>query len=85
MTCDDIPGGADILLHDQGFHFTPYLFRSPFAGRHLLVKCIDEAQLDEHGVLHDRIRMDYAGLHLATMTMTIVIDRSMPVPESGAG
>jgi len=76
MTCDDVPGGADILLHDHGFQFTPYLFRSPFAGRYLLVKCLDEAHLDENGVLHDEVKMYYAGIHLATMTMAIVIDRS---------
>jgi hypothetical protein len=76
MTCDDVPGGADILLHDHGFRFTPYLFRSPFAGGYLLVKCLDEARLDENGVLHDEIKMYYAGIHLATMTMAIVIDRS---------
>ena len=85
MTCDDVPGGADILLHEQGFQFTPYLFRSPIAGSHLLVKCIDEAQLDEYGVLHDKIMMYYAGLHLATMTMAIVIDRNATRTEPTAG
>ncbi len=75
MTCDDIPGGADILLHDRGFKLTPYLFRSPFAGRYLTVKCFDEAELDEKGILHDHIKMYYVGIHLASMTMSINIDR----------
>jgi len=84
MTCDDVPGGADVLLHDRGFRFTPYVFRSPFAGGHLLVRCMDEAQLDEQGVLHDEIKMFCAGVHLATMTMAIVIDRGTPASLSGA-
>jgi hypothetical protein len=75
MTCDDIPGGADILLHDRGFKCTPYLFRSPFAGRTITVKCIDEAILDQDGVLHDHIKMYYGGVHLASMNMSIHIDR----------
>jgi hypothetical protein len=85
MTCDDMPGGADIFLHDRGFRFTPYLFRSPVAGGHMLVRCIDEARLDEVGVLHDKIKMYFAGVHLATMTMAIVIDRGTPGPDSGSG
>jgi hypothetical protein len=77
MICDDIPGGADIILHEHGFKFTPYLFRSPFAGRYITVKCIDEAILDEDGILHDRIKMYYGGIHLASMKMSIIIDRGV--------
>lgn len=51
----------------------------------MLVKCIDEAQLDENGVLHDKIKMYHAGIHLATMTMAIVIDRNPTRDASGAG
>jgi hypothetical protein len=76
MTCDDIPGGADILLCESGFRFTPYLFRSPFAGTHITVRCLDEAVLDEQGVLHDRIKMYYGGIRLASMSLSITIDRS---------
>ena len=78
MTSDDVPGGADILLHERGFSFTPYLFRTPFAGRYLTVKCFDEALLDEQGVLHDQIKMYYAGIHLASMDLAIQIDRGNP-------
>jgi len=85
MTCDDIPGGADILLDGRGFKFTPYRFRSSFGGGHVTVQCIDEAQLDGHGVLHDKIKMYFAGIHLATLTMAIAIDRSPSVDLTGAG
>jgi hypothetical protein len=83
MTCDDVPGGADILLHESGFRLTPYLFRTPVAGRHMFVRCIDEASLDDQGVLHDTIKMYSAGIHLATMTMAIVIDRATHVLATG--
>jgi hypothetical protein len=76
MTCDDIPGGADIILHEKGFRFTPYLFRSPFAGKHITVKCLDEAILDEQGELHDQIKMYYGGIQLASLNLFITIDRS---------
>jgi hypothetical protein len=76
MTCDDIPGGADMFLHEHGFKFTPYLFRSPLLGKHITVKCLDEAILDEDGILHDHIKMYFRGIHLASMTMSINIDRS---------
>jgi hypothetical protein len=75
MTSDDVPGGADILLDAKGFRFTPYLFRSPVGRGHMVVRCLDEARLDERGILHDTIRMYYAGMHLATMAMAIEIDR----------
>ena len=85
MTCDDIPGGADILLDGRGFKFTPYRFRSSFGGGHVTVRCIDEAQLDAHGVLHDKIKMSFAGIHMATLTMAITIDRSPSVDPTSAG
>jgi hypothetical protein len=50
----------------------------------MVVKCIDEARLDEDGVLHDKIQMYYAGIHLATMTMAVVIDRSPNPDAAGA-
>lgn len=74
-TCDDIPGGADMLLREDGFSFQPYNFRSSLGKGYILVKCIDNATLDENGRLHDTILMYYGGLHLATMKMTISIER----------
>jgi hypothetical protein len=74
-TCDDILGGVDILLREDGFSFSPYYFRSQFGKEYFLVKCIDNAILDENGILHDKIFMYYGGLHLATMKKTISIER----------
>jgi len=81
-TCDDILGGADIILSEKGFRFTPYLFRSPFGRSYLLVKCIDSAEIDKNGIVHDTIKMYYHGFHLATMTMEIKIDRTIESKNS---
>jgi hypothetical protein len=85
MTSDDIPGGADILLQERGFRFTPYLFRSRLARGYLVVRCVDEARLDEEAVLHDQIKMYYAGFHVATATMAINIDRTQSAATQGTG
>jgi hypothetical protein len=74
-TCDDIIGGADINLREDGFSFTPYLFRSPMGKKFIIVKCIDNAKIATNGILHDQIKMYYANLHLATMNMEIRIFR----------
>lgn len=50
----------------------------------MLVRCIDEASLDDQGILHDTIKMHDAGIHLATMTMAIVIERGPSTRASGA-
>ncbi len=42
MTSDDVPGGADILLSDTGFRFTPYLFRSRLGRGYIVARCLDE-------------------------------------------
>jgi hypothetical protein len=74
-TCDDIIGGADIHLREDGFNFTPYYFRSPVGKGFIIVKCIDNAILDTNGILHDQIKMYFGILHLATMNMEINILR----------
>ena len=32
VTADDMPLGADIILHEKGFRFTPYYIRSLYKG-----------------------------------------------------
>jgi hypothetical protein len=74
-TCDDIVGGADIYLRENGFSHSPYYFRSPMGKGFIIVKCIDNAIINENGILHDKIKMYYAGLHLATTNIEITIIR----------
>jgi hypothetical protein len=70
-TCDDIVGGADIHLRENGFSHNPCYFRSPMGKGFIVVKCIDNAMLNENGILHDQIKMYYAGLHIATTNIEI--------------
>ena len=69
VTADDMPLGADILLHSKGFRFTPYyiLVAARDGGRVHRLRCLDECLLDEAGFLHDTIRMYYCGVPVATM------------------
>ena len=69
VTADDMPGGADILLHERGFRFTPYyaLGAHREGGRVYRLRCFDECTLDDRGFLHDTIRIYYRGLPVATM------------------
>jgi hypothetical protein len=79
-TADDMPLGADILLHERGYRFTPYyaLGARRDGGRAYRVWCRDECWLDEGGFLHDAITMYYWGFPVATM-------RIGPMSRQGAG
>jgi len=80
VTSDDMPLGADILLHAQGFRFTPYRAWGSFHGRVYRMRFVDECILDEQGFIHDTIRMFWLGLPIATMRIgPIHIDRNARV------
>jgi hypothetical protein len=67
VTADDMPLGADILLHERGFRFTPYHAWGSFHGRLYRMRFTDECVLDADGKIHDTIRMRYHGVPVATM------------------
>ncbi len=67
VTADDMPLGADILLNDRGFHFTPYHAWGSFNGRRYRMRFTADCVLDESGKIHDTIRMRYRGFPVATM------------------
>ena len=69
VTADDMPLGADILLHEEGFQFTPYyaLGSQRDGGRIYQLRCTDECRLDAEGFLHDSIQMYYLGFPVAAM------------------
>ncbi len=74
-TADDMPLGADIILHEKGFRFVPYYVWSGYRGRKWLVKCHDECVLDDEGLIHDTIKMYYWGLQVATMHLVFKVNR----------
>ena len=67
MTADDMPLGADILLHETGFRFTPYYALGSYRGRSYRLRCFDECTLDGQGRIHDIIRMYFWGFPVARM------------------
>lgn len=69
VTADHIPMGADILLHEGGFRFTPYYALVPYRGRLYRLRCLDECCVDQAGFLHDTIRMFFWSFPVATLRL----------------
>ena len=72
VTADDMPSGADIILHQKGFRFTPYYIRCYHRGRKWRLWCKDENSIDEDGMIHDTIKMFFLGFPVATMRLAVV-------------
>lgn len=75
ITADDMPHGADITLYEKGFSFSPYYILGDFGGRQWKIRCLDDNQIDENGVIHDKIEMFYLGLRVAEMRLTVRVER----------
>ena len=58
---------VDIQLHDRGFRFTPHDVLVNRRGLPVRLRCHDENTLDEHGFIHDLVKMYFCGVLLATM------------------
>jgi predicted DCC family thiol-disulfide oxidoreductase YuxK len=67
VTADDMPLGADILLHESGFRFTPYYAVVRHRGFTFRVRCLDENTIDHEGFIYDLVRMHLYGFPVATM------------------
>ena len=68
VTADDMPLGADILLYETGFRFTPYYALASHRGRVYRLHCFDDCRLDGQGLVHDTIRMYFWGFPVARMS-----------------
>ncbi len=75
ITADDMPLGADIILSDKGFSFTPYYILGDFCGRKWQLRCADDNQVDEYGVIHDKIEMFFFGVRVAEMRLVVKVER----------
>lgn len=75
ITSDDMPLGADIILHEKGFSFTPYFILGDFGGRKWRMRCKDNNRLDENGIIHDKIEMFFYGISVAEINLTVKIER----------
>lgn len=72
VTADDMPGGANILLRENGFFFTPYDVLGYNKGIRWKLRCYDENVLDVNGVIHDTVKMCFLGFPVATMQLTVL-------------
>jgi hypothetical protein len=69
VTADDMPLGADILLCETGFRFTPYYALASHRDRVYRLHCFDECTLDRQGRIHDVILMYFLGFPVARMNI----------------
>lgn len=75
VTADDMPLGADIILHEKGFRFTPYYILGEYSGRKWRLRCVDDNRLDGNGIIHDRIEIFFFGVRVAEMRLVVKIER----------
>ena len=88
VTADDMPLGADIILQEHGFRFTPYHAWGSFHGKLYRMRFHDECLLDKDGYIQDTIRMYYFGFHVATMFIGPISrqdEKAMPPAKGGMG
>jgi len=69
VTADDMPFGADILLFEDSFQFTPYLVLATYRGRIYRVRRRDECRIDRDGHVWDEIDMYVCGLPVARIEL----------------
>lgn len=69
VTADHMPEGADILLSERGFRFTPYYALVNYGGKLWRLRCRDECLMDADGLMYDTVRMSFWGLPVATMRL----------------
>lgn len=77
VTADDMPLGADVHLDAEGFRFSPYQVLASHWGFRWRLRCHDASVVDEDGVVHDRVRLYFMGIRVATMTLKITVRRPM--------
>jgi hypothetical protein len=71
-TADDMPGGTELRLRDDGFDFTPYVIRTPVLGPlRLPLRYTDSVRLEADGTLVDRIEMRFLGAFVGRITMRL--------------
>jgi hypothetical protein len=72
LTADDMPGGAEVRARSDGFDFTPYVIRTPIAGRlRVPLRYHDSVTLTDDGEMVDAIELRALGLRVARITMRL--------------
>ena len=75
-TSANMPGGADILLSEDGFSFTPYTIHLKHRGLLLRLRCYDTNHVGTDGIITNTIKMRFLGLPVATMLLWVTAERS---------
>ena len=83
FTYDDMPGGTQIELREDGFSFAPYRLAvpAPILPIMILVSCRDECVLHPDGTLIDTIDIRYLSLALGRLTMRLRRAEAAPAPS----
>jgi hypothetical protein len=73
FTYDDMPGGTEIRLREDGFDFTPYLMTVtlPVLPVAILLRCVDTCMLEPTGDLVDTVEVSLLGVRLGRQTMRL--------------
>jgi hypothetical protein len=73
FTYDDMPGGTEIHLREDGYDFAPYRMSIalPLLPFPLVVRCLDSNRLEASGEIVDEIDIYLLGVPLGRQTMRL--------------
>jgi hypothetical protein len=72
VTAKDMPGGAILRSHADGFDFSPYVIRTPIIGPiRLPLRHQDSVKLHDDDTMIDTIELRLAAVHVGTVTMRL--------------
>jgi len=74
-TADDMPLGAEIELDTGGFRFRRFRSWLVYRGMRLRLGCTSETRVAADGVMHATIRLDLGRVPVATLRLTIHVER----------
>ena len=74
-TADDMPLGAEIELDAGGFRFRRFRSWLPYRGVRFRLGCTSDTRLAADGALHATIRLDLLRVPVATLRLTIRVER----------
>jgi len=67
VTGDSVPGGCEVLLHDQGYQLTPYRYLVELGPLHVTLRCRDEHRVEPDGRLVSTITARWLGIPLVRL------------------
>ena len=72
LSAEDMPGGAEIRSHEDGFDFTPYVIRTPVLGPlRVPLRHHDRVRLEKGDAMSDTIELRLLGVRVGRVTMRL--------------